>query len=295
VPVGIIGEIYIGGEGLARGYLHRPDLTAERFVPHPFSAQAGARLYRTGDLARWRPDGNVEFLGRADHQVKIRGHRVELGEIETVLGQHPAVRECVVMAREEVPGEKRLTAYLVAPDSRRSQRKEARSATTGEDQHPGTSAGTTMAGQLREFLQAKLPAYMIPSAFVFLDELPRTPNGKVNRRALPAPDPARRDAEETFRAPDTPTEAALADIWRDVLRLEHIGVLDNFFALGGHSLLMTQVIVRVRETFQVELPLRRFFESPMILDLAKSIEELLVEDISALSEEEAHRLAHCPT
>jgi amino acid adenylation domain-containing protein len=249
VPLGVLGELYIGGGGLARGYRGRPELTAERFIPHPFSDEPGARLYKTGDLARYRPDGMLEFLGRLDGQVKIRGYRVELGEIEAVLTQHPAVRESVVVAREEVPGERRLVAYVVA------------------DRQPGPSIR-----DLRRFLRAELPDYMVPAAVVPLETLPLTPNGKVDRRQLPAPEPARPALEDALVAPRTPVEEGLAEIWGQVLAVEQVGIHDNFFELGGHSLLATQVIARLQAAFQVELPLRRLFEAPTVADLAKYIE-----------------------
>lgn len=269
VPPGVPGEIFIGGAGVARGYLHQPELTAAKFVSHPFSKDPGARLYKTGDLARWRPDGNLEFLGRADHQVKIRGHRIEPGEIESALGIHPAVSECVVLAREDVAGEKLLAAYVVAK----------------LDQ---TSIST---GELRAFLKTTLPDYMIPSAFVFLETLPLTPNGKLNREALPAPKQERSGLERDFVAPGTPAEEAIASIWCEVLHLERVGVQDNFFELGGHSLLMTQVISRLRAAYQIELPMRRFFESPTVAGLAAAIEELLVEEIERLSGDAALEMA----
>jgi acyl carrier protein len=206
-----------------------------------------------------------------DQQVKIRGFRVEPGEIEAALTGHPAVRQCVVVAREDPPGDMRLIAYLV----------------TGQDLASGPPTH-----ELRRLLQEKLPDYMIPSAFVFLDALPLTPNGKIDRKALPAPDRTRSDREETLVAPSTLTEEALSEIWREVLRLDRVGVRDNFFELGGHSLLMTQVISRVREAFQIELPIRRFFESPTIADLAAVIEESLVESLSQSGEAEARALAH---
>ncbi|HLZ53318.1 MAG TPA: amino acid adenylation domain-containing protein, partial [Verrucomicrobiae bacterium] len=265
-PIGVPGEVYVGGAGVARGYLNRPELTTERFIPNPFRREPQAHLYKTGDLARWLPNGDIEYLGRADHQVKIRGHRIEPGEIESVLARHPAVRECVVMVREDSPGEKRLAAYLV-------------------------SNSEMAGGELRDLLKAKLPDYMIPSAFVFLDKLPLTANGKVDRRALLLPESVRREPAENFVAPRTPTEAALAEIWHEVLRAERVGVYDNFFELGGHSLLMTQVITRVREAFQIELPMRRFFESPTLAGLAAVVEELLVEEIEQLSDDQARRLA----
>ncbi|MGH7831332.1 MAG: non-ribosomal peptide synthetase, partial [Candidatus Binatia bacterium] len=205
VPIGITAELYIGGECLARGYLNRPDLTAEKFIPNPFSNKPGARLYKTGDLARYLPDGNIEFQGRIDHQVKIRGFRIELGEIETVLGQHPAVRETVVLTREDTPGEKRLVAYVVP--------------------HRDFSPS---AGELRSFLKEKLPEYMVPSAFVVLASLPLTPSGKVNRKALPAPDRSRPEQETPFVAPSTPEQKRIAEIWAQVLTVDRVGIHDNF-------------------------------------------------------------------
>jgi acyl-CoA synthetase (AMP-forming)/AMP-acid ligase II/acyl carrier protein len=269
VPIGVIGELYIGGAGLARGYLNRPDLTAESFIPNPFSSEPGARLYKSGDLARYLPDGNIEFVGRIDHQVKIRGCRVELGEIETVLGQHPAVRQVVVVAREEAAeqgyasnnrkskienpkSEKRLIAYVAA-------RREF--APTVSD--------------LRGFLRDKLPEYMVPSVFVILDALPLSSNGKIDRKALPAPDQARPDPTGAFVAPRTRTEELLAGIWTKLLHVEKVGTHDNFFDLGGHSLIATRVISRLREEFRVDLPLRSLFESPTVAGLAERIETLL--------------------
>jgi amino acid adenylation domain-containing protein len=249
LPLGVPGNLYIGGVSLARGYLDRPELTAEKFVPNPFSEEPGARLYKTGDLARYLPDGNIEFLGRADHQVKIRGFRIELGEIEAALDQHPAVREAVALAREDTLGEKRLVAYVVVE-------QESRPA----------------ANDLRSFLKEKLPEHMVPALFVLLDTLPLTPNGKVDRRALPAPDRTRPELDKTFVAPRTPTEELLSEIWAQVLDIERVGIHDNFFDLGGHSLLATQVVSRIREAFQVELPLRRLFEVPTVAGLAESIE-----------------------
>jgi amino acid adenylation domain-containing protein len=250
VPIGVPGEIFIGGNGLARGYLKRPDLTAEMFLPNPFSKQPGARLYKTGDQARYLPDGNIEFLGRIDNQTKIRGFRIELGEIESVLGQHAGVREAVVLAREDSPGDKRLVAYVV----------------------PRQEPAPTI-NELRSFLKEKLPEYMIPSAFVLLDALPLTPNGKLDRQALPAPDQNRPEPEESYIAPRTPVEEMLAEIWAEVLKLDKVGVHDNFFELGGHSLLATQVISRVRNTFLVEVGVRSLFEMPTVAHLAKAIEE----------------------
>jgi amino acid adenylation domain-containing protein len=240
VPVGVPGELYVAGVGLARGYHERPDLTAEKFVPDPFSEEPGARMYRTADLVRYLPDGDMDFLGRLDHQVKIRGLRIELGEIESVLGQHPEVREAAVLVREDRPGDKRLTAYVVG------------------------SAGVE---DLRAFLRERLPEYMIPAAFLLLDSLPLTSNGKVDRRALPAPE----WQPEAYVAPRNPVEAVLAAIWSKVLKVDKVGVHDNFFDLGGHSLLMTQVTSRVRRTFRVEVPLRAYFESPTVERLAEVV------------------------
>jgi acyl carrier protein len=245
VPIGIAGELCIGGAGLARGYLNRPELTAEKFIPDSFSDEPGARLYRTGDLARYLPDGNIEFLGRIDHQVKVRGFRIELGEIESALEQHPAVRETAVIAREEQRGNKRLVAYVVFNQN-----------------------AEILTTELRSFLKEKLPDYMVPSAFVVLDSLPLTPSGKVDRRALPAPDSARPGAEDSYVAPRTPLEEVLAVIWCEILGLNQVGIHDNFFELGGHSLLATQVISRLRKVFEVEIPLRTLFESPTVEKLA---------------------------
>ena len=254
VPIGVPGELYIGGDGLARGYLNRPDLTALAFIPNPFSDKPGARLYKTGDLARYLADGNIEFLGRVDNQVKIRGFRIELGEIEAALLQHPDVREAVVIVREDIPGDKRLVAYVV-PKVEAVQ-----------------EAALPTVGELRSFLLAKLPDYMVPGAFVFLEAMPLTPNGKIDRRALPAPDTSHRELEDKFVAPNTPTEEILAAIWAEVLGLQLVSINDNFFELGGHSLLATQIISRIREAFSIELPLRHLFEAPTIASLSHSIE-----------------------
>lgn len=248
VPIGVRGELYIGGDGLARGYLNRPELTAQQFIPHPFSSEPGSRLYKTGDLARCQPDGNIEFLGRIDEQVKIRGFRIELGEIEAVLGQHPAVRETVVMVREDVASDKRMVAYIVP----------------SQEQVPTTS-------ELRCFLKSKLPDYMVPSAFVVLEALPLTPNGKVDRRALPTPNPVKTELA-AVDTPRTSVEEKLVGIWIEVLGLEQVGVQDNFFELGGHSLLATQLLSRVRNTFGVEVPIRSLFETPTVEAIAKYIE-----------------------
>ncbi|HEX8117761.1 MAG TPA: amino acid adenylation domain-containing protein, partial [Pyrinomonadaceae bacterium] len=224
VPVGVTGELYIGGVQLARGYHARPALTAEKFIPAPLSAEPGARLYRTGDLARFLPGGEIEYLGRIDHQVKIRGFRIELGEIEAALNAHPAVREAIVLAREDAPGEKRLVAYVVL----------------GEGKAPSNS-------EFRQALKEHLPEYMIPSQFVVLDELPLTPNGKVDRRALPAPDRGRPSLERAFVAPRTPAEGMLASVWAEVLGVEQVGIHDNFFALGGDSIRSIKVLAKAKE------------------------------------------------
>jgi len=244
-PVGVPGELHIGGAGVARGYLNRPELTAERFIPDPFSDEPGARLYKTGDLARYQPDGNIEFLGRIDYQVKVRGFRIELGEIEAVLGQHPAVQAAVVLAREDEPGEKRLVAYVV----------------------PEGEAAPSVS-ELRSFLKEKLPEYMVPSAFVTLDTLPLTPTGKVDRRALPAPDRARPELEAVYVAPRTRQEEILADIWAQVLGVERVGVHDTFFELGGDSILSIQVIARANQA-GLQLSPKQIFQYPTIEGLAK--------------------------
>ncbi len=249
VPIGVPGELYIGGVGLARGYLNRPDLTAEKFIADPFAATPGARLYRTGDRARYLPDGTVEHLGRIDQQVKLRGIRIEPGEIEAALAAHAGVGRAVVVVREDESDNPRLVAYVV-PE--------------GRERLPGGR-------ELRQFLRDRLPEYMVPSAFVALVSLPLTPNAKIDRAALPAPGSAGR--EDDYVAPRTPTEEALADLWGEVLRLERVGAADNFFALGGHSLLATQIVSRVRDVFGVDLPLRALFEAPTVADLAAVITE----------------------
>lgn len=249
VPVGEPGEVYVGGDGLARGYLNRPELTAERFLAHPFSDEPGARLYRTGDLARYRPDGNIEYLGRMDHQVKIRGFRVELGEIEAVLRRHPAVREAVVVAHEQEPGEKRLIAYVVL--------------------HREHSVAT---GELREQVLNTLPIYMMPSAFVELETLPLTPNGKVDRRSLPAPALVTQAAEELYVAPTCMEHFELIQIWEELLDVRPIGIRDNFFYIGGHSLLAARLIERIGQAFGMELSLATLFARPTIEQLAQALQ-----------------------
>lgn len=246
VPTGVAGELYIAGEGVTSGYLNQPGLTEERFVANPFAGEAGARMYRTGDLARYRLDGNIEFLGRADDQVKIRGYRIELGEIETLLAARIGVKQAVVLAREDSRGEKRLVAY-VATDASNSE--------TGED--------------LRSYLKSQLPDFMVPSAVVVLPKIPLTPNGKIDRQALPDPESVQ---PRTYVAPANVTEQGVAEIWEQVLRRSPIGTDENFFDLGGHSLLATQVISRVRERYRVELPIRAMFDHPTIAGLASAVE-----------------------
>ena len=250
LPIGSVGELYIGGDGLARGYLHQPNLTHERFITVSFGDIGDSRLYKTGDLVRYLPDGNLEFLGRFDNQVKIRGFRIEPGEIETVLTQHPNVQQAVIIVNEIEPGDKRLVAYIIS------------------SQQPTPS-------ELYHFLKIQLPDYMIPSAFIQLERLPLTPNGKIDRQALPTPDFSQSDHPDNEVAPRSATEISLATIWSQVLKREFISIQSNFFELGGHSLLATQVISRIRETFQVNLPLAYLFDNPTIANLAKQIDTLL--------------------
>ena len=247
VPIGVPGELYVGGAGVGRGYLNRPDLTAERFIPNPFRPGQGQRLYRSGDLVRYLPNRDIEYLGRIDAQIKIRGFRIELGEIEATLSQHPSVQDVVVVLHEDGPTEKRLVAYMVSTE-----------------QAPTIS-------ELNGFLRQKLPEYMVPASFVFLDALPLTTNGKVDRRNLPAPDQRRPEQESPFVAPRTPVEELLAKIWDELLKVERVGIHDNFFELGGHSLLITQVASRIEQAFQVHLPLRTLFDAPTIAHLSVAI------------------------
>ncbi|HJX27517.1 MAG TPA: condensation domain-containing protein, partial [Thermoanaerobaculia bacterium] len=280
VPPGVAGELWLAGAGLARGYLGRPELTAERFTPDPFGG-AGERVYRTGDLVRYRlrfdGDTELDFLGRIDHQVKIRGFRIELGEIEAALAAQPGVRSCAVLAREDVPGVRQLVAYLAGealPDD----------------------------ATLRSALGARLPEHMVPAVFVRLEALPLSPNGKVDRKSLPAPDRSRRATEAEYVAPRTETEAVLVEIWKELLGLERIGVEDRFFDLGGHSLLAAQVLARVQQRFGIELPLREVFRTPTVSALATLIDaqavasvdedELaaLLEQVDQISDDEARAL-----
>jgi amino acid adenylation domain-containing protein len=277
-PVGVTGELYIAGTGLARGYLGRPSLTAERFIPDPFSTDAGARLYRTGDVVRWLADGELEFIGRADNQVKVRGYRVELGEIEAALAAYDSVRDCIVLAREDEPGDKRLVAYVV----------------TAND------APALSAAECRAHLKERLPEYMVPSAFVTLEALPINANGKVDRRALPAPDSSL--VSDIYVAPRDAVEEMIAEVWAEVLRVERVGVEDNFFESGGHSLLAMQVVSHLRQLMGCELPLRLMFEEPTVAGLAAALSRdpesresalraaQMLARLSSLSEEEVESM-----
>ncbi len=260
MPSGAIGEIYIGGEGLARGYLGRVETTAETFIPDEHSGEPGARLYRTGDVGRYLSDGTIEYLGRADHQVKVRGFRIELGEIEAVLSRQEIVNDVVVLVREDAPGDKRIVAYVVLNEENKSK----------EDGLP--------VAELRKVLKQQLPEYMIPSAFVELVALPLTPNGKVDRRALVAPDQSHRALNKEYVAPRTQTEETVVAICSEILGLERVGVHDNFFELGGHSLMAMQVVSRVREAFEVEVMLSELFENPTVAQLAEAIDQARSDD-----------------
>ena len=258
-PLGVPCELYIGGAGLARGYLNRPDLTAERFIPNPFNDEPGSRLYRTGDRAHYLCDGNIEFLGRVDDQVKIRGYRIEPGEIESVLNQHPAVKETVVVLRErDSSGDKDLVAYFVPR----------------QDSSPSVI-------DLRGFLRRKVPQYMMPAILIAIDALPLSPNGKVDRSKLPPPDDSRPNLEETFVEPRTEAEQLVAQVWEEVLKLDKVGICDNFFEFGGHSLSAIQVISRLREVFGKNIPLRLLFEEPTVAGLVPSIEKTIRGDLES--------------
>jgi non-ribosomal peptide synthetase component F len=256
-PIGVPGELYLAGEGVTRGYWRRPGLTAERYLPNPFGP-AGSRMYRVGDLVRYLPDGTLEYLGRLDHQVKIRGFRIETGEIEAALVAHPRVQEAVVVARESGTGGARLVAYLV----------------------PAAGATLPDAGELRSHLKSRLPEYMVPSAFVGLEVLPLSPNGKVDRRALPAPSLDGAGSGEHV-APRNETEEQVAAIWAEVLGVGRVSVEANFFDLGGHSLLATQVVSRIRTVMGTELPLRALFEAPTVAELAMRLGSARKEETSA--------------
>ena len=279
VAVGVPGQLHIGGICLARGYMNRPELTAEKFIPNPFGQDSGARLYRTGDLARFRADGNIEFLGRIDHQVKVRGFRVELAEIESLLSQHPNVAKATCLARTDVPGDTRLVAYVAAENGK-----------------------AVTAQALRGFLKQRLPDYMLPSSYVLLDEFPLTPNGKLDRQALPRPDNIRSEVAAQFAAARTPLEHVLCGIWSDVLAAKQVGIHDSFFELGGHSLLALKIISEVRDTLQVKTQLHEFLRTPTVAGLAATILENSEEvtkvqriaqvlfDMNQLSDEEVEAL-----
>jgi acyl carrier protein len=276
VPMGVAGELYIGGAGVARGYMNRSELTTEKFISDPFSSDQQARLYKTGDLVRHLLDGNIEFLGRIDNQVKIRGFRVELEEIEQALRSHSGITDAVVVLHEHSDGDKRLVAYVV----------------TNIDAQPAI-------GELRTFLKEKLPSYMVPAIFETVEALPLMPSGKINRRALPEPRLQDRQMDETFVGPRTPIEQLLADVWSDVLKLDRISIHDNFFELGGHSLLAAKVVSNVRNELEVELCMVDVFQAPTIASLAlllcprraqgESEDDLaaLLEELAALTDETA--------
>jgi fengycin family lipopeptide synthetase D len=241
-PIGVAGELCYAGDGLARGYLNKSDLTAERFVPNPFSS--GGRLYRTGDRARWRADGKLEFLGRMDAQTKVRGFRVELSEIEAALAQHSSIKHCAVMVHETAPNDKRIAAYLVF--------------------HKGAGPGVN---EIRAFLRRRLPEHMVPAYFIELDEMPLSANRKVDYHALPAPTVEASLRDNEFVAPRDALEEVFAEIWSTVLKVPRVGMTDNFFAIGGHSLTATQIVSQIRDIFEVELPLAQIFERPTIAGL----------------------------
>ncbi|HSF73487.1 MAG TPA: non-ribosomal peptide synthetase, partial [Microcoleus sp.] len=257
VAIGVMGQLYVGGDGLAKGYLNQPDLTAAAFIPNPFSNKPGSYLYKTGDLGRYWVDGNIEFLGRVDDQVKIRGYRIELGEIAAALCQHPQVREAVVIVREDIPDDKHLVAYVI-PDGINEK----------------LEIPNLKSSDLRQFLKEKLPGYMVPATYAVLENMPLTPNGKVDRRALPDLDTDSEDLTENYVAPRTDLEKAIGKIWAKVLGKQQVSIYDNFFELGGHSLLATQLISRIRDALQVELSVSSLFEAPTVASLAKYIETM---------------------
>jgi amino acid adenylation domain-containing protein len=279
VPIGVPGELFLGGVQIGRGYYNKPELTSERFIPDPFRREPDARLYKTGDLCRWLPDGVVEYLGRLDFQVKIRGLRIELGEIETLLSQHVSVQHCVVIAREDVPGDKRLIGYIVAKQGM-----------------------PVSADELRQHLRQTLPEYMIPSAFISLDKLPLSPNGKVDRKALPAPEHSSHEGATGKVAARNTVEELVAGIWCEVLKLQEIGINDDFFELGGHSLLAVQLLSRVRQIYGLDLSLEVVYSGDFtVAELAKAVElkEIeqaggnyrdLLQELEGLSDEEVRAL-----
>jgi amino acid adenylation domain-containing protein len=267
VPLGAPGELYIAGAGLSRGYLNQPALTSERFIPNPFRSEPGARLYRTGDLARYLPDGQIAFLGRVDSQIKIRGYRIEPDEIVAVLNSLPGIQASAVAAREDAVGEKSLVAYVV----------------------PRPGVEVTLSA-IRDPLQAHVPDYMIPAAFVLLEALPLTPNGKIDRAALPAPDTANTLRDVDDAVPLSPIEEQVAAIVASLLKLDHVGPDDNFFLLGGHSMLGTQLIARLADTFNVEFSLRALFDSPTVRELSAEIERQIYARLETMSDEEVQQL-----
>jgi amino acid adenylation domain-containing protein len=272
VPEGVAGELYIGGIALARGYLNRPDLTKERFIPDPFSDSSQARLYKTGDLVRYLSDGNIEFLGRSDDQVKIRGFRIELGEIEVALAAYPAVRQAAVLAREDVPGDKRLVAYIV-PNSQESppQKHSVEAQLQAEQVFQQQYSLAHLVPQLRSYLKTRLPDYMVPSAFVVLEAFPVTPSGKVDRRALPAPARSRPELSTDLVLPQSDAEKLIAKVWREVLQLNVVGIHDHFFELGGYSLLLFQVRNQLIKSLENELSIVTLFQYPTIYTLAEHL------------------------
>ena len=266
VPIGVSGEIYIGGNNLTRGYINHPEITSEKFIHNPFSDQLGSRLYKTGDLARYLPDANIEFLGRADHQVKIRGFRIELPEIESVIRQHPKIKENIVLTKEEQSGTKALVAYFVSTDKSELSNNE-----------------------LRDFLQEKLPDYMIPSTFVLLKALPLTPNGKIDRQALPSPESINPELAVKFVAPHNSTEQTIAKTWSEVLNIERVGIYDNFFELGGNSLLIIQLSAKLQQRFNRKVSANDIFQNPTVSTLAKYFSQ--ADNQQSLSLEESHNRA----
>jgi amino acid adenylation domain-containing protein len=267
VPAETTGELHIGGIGVARGYRNRPELTAQKFIPNPFGVRPDERLFKTGDLARFLPDGQIAFVGRSDEQVKIRGLRIEPNEVTATLDAHPGMQQSVVVAREVAPGDTRLIGYIV----------------------PVPESHLTLS-ELRDFLRARLPDYMVPATFVSLEKLPLTPNGKVDRLSLPAPDESNTFRDDARAAPRTEMEKTVAGILERLLNLEHVDVEENFFSLGGHSLLGAQLVARLRDTFGIEIPLRVIFEAPTVCELAAEIERLLVIKLEVMSEKDALRI-----
>jgi AMP-binding enzyme/Phosphopantetheine attachment site/AMP-binding enzyme C-terminal domain len=261
VPIGVPGELCIGGVGVARGYMNRPALTAEKFLPDPVNADAGSRMFRTGDIGRWHENGTIEFMGRADHQVKVRGYRVELGEIEAVLAQHPQVRSAVVVQRPDTSGGTRLIGYVL----------------------PGSNEAVDVQG-VRTWLRTNLPDYMIPAVIITLATFPTTPSGKVDRSALPDPEATAATPESHFVAPRTALESVLAGVFADVLGREPVSVTDNFFDIGGHSLLATRVVSRIRELFRVDFPLPRLFQDSNVAQLAEALKALAPTDLEKIAQ-----------